>query len=787
MCDQNPIGPGGKRIQGKLDLRGVEFQARFTNGEIDLSDVDLREAFLQKCRFERIRFCGSDLTHAEIGGTTFHLCDFDGAILRDTEGHAEFLQASLAGSVVAGLDLTAASGTWTPLESIDWHLALYNPETLRELKLPDFHNSTVSHRSFNEYNFADRNLRGFDFRRAQLKGTRFRGADLSKADFTEADLTDADLALAILTDAAVTIEQIKSARNWLRANVGSDELRKALKLPSDQVIRIASGNFNRCDFTDFDFRNQELTAMSFEGATLRHADLSELDLTGTRLHAADLTEANLTGATLDDKTGLVAWQLRGTDVTGAKLPDKIGEFSGLEQVAKIAPSAAKQFLGILAACLYCWLTIASTTDVALILGSATLPLPVVQTPIRIAGFYWFAPLVLVTAFLYFQVNLHRMWEALAKLPAFFPDGRRLDERVYPWMLIQKVRGRYSRLRGDYTLTPRLENRLGSALAYGAVPVTLLAFLYRALVRHDLWLTGLHVALWTLAVLIALLCHRSAVDALEGKPMIRGWRYALSASSVRAWASCLIAGVALWAYALHEISNRSADLEDAELSTKPDGWADGQADISRVKGAKLANARLEKADMVGAFLAKADLSHADLSGANLIRADLRGANLSAANLMLVRPHSANLEGAILDGAKFDKTDFSDAANWILARYSEDGLQKLGLPRDHDDKLAERDFRGYKIEGGQYFYHANLVGANFENGELQRAHMDSADLSNANLHHCNLSAAIFTGTKLTKADLRGADLSHASGLTEAQLREAILDADTKLPNAFHDLIR
>ena len=134
--------------------------------------------------------------------------------------------------------------------------------------------------------------------------------------------------------------------------------------------------------------------------------------------------------------------------------------------------------------------------------------------------------------------------------------------------------------------------------------------------------------------------------------------------------------------------------------------------------------------------------------------------------------------------FPESD-SQAQGYIAAL--QDGLQKLGLPRDHDDKLAERDFRGYKIEGGQYFYHANLVGANFENGELQRAHMDSADLSNANLRHCNLSAAIFTGTKLTKADLRGADLSHASGLTEAQLREAILDAGTKLPNAFHDLVR
>src|SRR5207244_11476930 len=106
-------------------------------------------------------------------------------------------------------------------------------------------------------------------------------------------------------------------------------------------------------------------------ARMADANLSGVGLTGTKLDGADLGGACFRGANLENAKGLEAWQFRGTDVTEAKLPKQIAEFKSVELVGKIAPAVAKQFLTLLAACLYCWLTIATTTDVSLILGSAT--------------------------------------------------------------------------------------------------------------------------------------------------------------------------------------------------------------------------------------------------------------------------------------------------------------------------------------------------------------------------------------------------------------------------------
>ena len=85
--------------------------------------------------------------------------------------------------------------------------------------------------------------------------------------------------------------------------------------------------------------------------------------------------------------GLLPEHLAGADLTGAKLPDEIEKFPALDQVAAISSEARKIFIGLLAACVYSWLVIGTTTDVALILNTASSPLPIINTPIPIAGFY----------------------------------------------------------------------------------------------------------------------------------------------------------------------------------------------------------------------------------------------------------------------------------------------------------------------------------------------------------------------------------------------------------------
>ena len=78
--------------------------------------------------------------------------------------------------------------------------------------------------------------------------------------------------------------------------------------------------------------------------------------------------------------GLRTEQLAGADLTGAKLPEQLKKlYDSLENVKGISESARKIFLAVLAGCLYCWLTIATTTDVNLITNRNSSPLPIIQT------------------------------------------------------------------------------------------------------------------------------------------------------------------------------------------------------------------------------------------------------------------------------------------------------------------------------------------------------------------------------------------------------------------------
>jgi len=519
--------------------------------------------------------------------------------------------------------------------------------------------------------------------------------------------------------------------------------------------------------------------LDLRNAQFQSADLGELDLTD-----ADLWGANLRGAHLEATRGLEARSIGGTDVTGAHLPAEIAEFRGVDVLNDIAPAAATLFLALLGACLYCLITIAATKDNALILDTSTQALPILQTPIPLIGFYALAPLILVILLVYLQLNLQRIWEALATLPAKFPDGRSIDERVYPWVYIQRVRAHYPWLK--YTYAARLENVLGSLLGYLAVPATVALSLRRVAVMHSMWLTAWHVALFTLAVLVGLMSWWSSRDAMRGarqnefpKSLLR-WPYAW-----RSGLALLSAIAVVWA-AAGPWHRAPANLRGQDLSSKPSGWTVGSSDISQVTGAGLAGAKLPAADMQNAFLVNANLQGADLRDAKLTGADLRSANLSRADLSGATFEDANLQDATLRGANFGTDTFGvkrlrQAANWPLAHYSQEALTSLGLLLQHEDRLKTGDFHHYPSGevGILNFRRAALNDTNFSGVDLTTADFTSANLSNANLRACKLTQAKFLNAVLTHCDLSGADLSSATGLTAAQLLNAVLCKDTKLP--------
>jgi Pentapeptide repeats (8 copies) len=61
------------------------------------------------------------------------------------------------------------------------------------------------------------------------------------------------------------------------------------------------------------------------------------------------------------------------------------------------------------------------------------------------------------------------------------------------------------------------------------------------------------------------------------------------------------------------------------------------------------------------------------------------------------------------------------------------------------------------------------------DFSGANRESAILSGAHLEGAN-----FTGAKLVHADFRGTDLRHTKGLSSDQIKKAMVDASTKLPD-------
>jgi uncharacterized protein YjbI with pentapeptide repeats len=84
------------------------------------------------------------------------------------------------------------------------------------------------------------------------------------------------------------------------------------------------------------------------------------------------------------------------------------------------------------------------------------------------------------------------------------------------------------------------------------------------------------------------------------------------------------------------------------------------------------------------------------------------------------------------------------------------------------LSEEGFK-FDVEG------AFLRRTNLSNANLEGANLRGADFSNAILRGANLKNAILDGTIL-----KGADLTGAQNVTLAQLKRAILDDSTLLPD-------
>ncbi len=697
----------GARL-GRANFRGATLKGA------DLSGASLDEALLEGADIENVNFSGAVLNKVYLGAANLTGTDFSKAVLNDTNlqgaqmvrtkmSEASLVHAQLDKADLTGADLSEANLTHASLKQ-----ALLTRANLS--------GASVSEATLQEADLTAANLCKTDLTQSSLQMTRLRDAVMKETNLSRANLAFSDLTGASLRHS-----------KWDKANLSGAKLTGAdLRDSCLRNARLEAADLSRCRLMGADLSRTQLDLEVPGKVNLAHADLTGADLTDADLTRADLTGTNFRNALLIraglSGTKTAGMHLGGAVVTNAELPEEIRAFDGLKAVSEASLIARKLYAWLIAGMAFSGLTIAATDDIRLLTNATTSPLPVIQTPFPIAGFYFFAPVILLGLYLYFQLQLQHQWRLISKLPAVFPDGTPLDEKIYPWLLNTWVRNFSTRknkrrrfltvLKDNLSLEAvlnRLRNLLVVTMCWYALPMLLAAFWMRYLNRHDWTGTRLQIMLLVLSIFFAIALHLLAKQTLRNR-QLPAWSVlvitlliVLPVLSVTAtlshkaiegnlkdpsvklrllpWQDGWIPANAFGALPEYKklpqglLDRLKANLSQRDVSVKPVNYdPDDPNSLKWVRGAKLEranlnyllgeaafmdNAKLRGASLVGANLHLAQLKGANLRDANLSGADLRFADLSGADLTNANLTGADLRETNLESADLTGVDFKDA--------------------------------------------------------------------------------------------------------------------------------
>jgi hypothetical protein len=252
-------------------------------------------------------------------------------------------------------------------------------------------------------------------------------------------------------------------------SISADQL-KAILQDHDKFLSSHGKSGTLADLKSTDLKGHDLFHKNLNGAHFEGADLTGANLDRTSFHNAFMKDANLTGV-----KSLIAKELAGADVCCTMLPGPIAEFVQLENIAEASKNATVVFFSMLSACLYCLIALGNMMSTT----KDGIKLPVLDATIVMPAFHIIGSVVLISVFLYFHLQLLRLWELLAELPAIFPDGVSLDKKAYPW-LFNGVVAAYLPILSDPNSNRRpqfmpLQTIVAMFLGCWTVPFTLLMF------------------------------------------------------------------------------------------------------------------------------------------------------------------------------------------------------------------------------------------------------------------------------------------------------------------------
>lgn len=554
-------------------------------------------------------------------------------------------------------------------------------------------------------------------------------------------------------------------------------------------------------------------------------NLDDIDFESINLSGVDLRNCSLKNTDLSRTINLHQKSIGGSNLDEAKLPEKF-EFTGLNTVKELSIGSSTIFITIIFLCFYCFLTILATNDLYLLTNSSKSTLPIINVSIDIIGFYWAAPLMLLACYIYFHLNLRKLWYEFSQLPTYFPDGKSIDQKSYSWLVNDLVIKYMPLLQTKKAAFLNLQNKMVVVLTWGVVPATIFTIWLKYLVNHDLVLSFIHSVVLSICIAIGIMFFQNATRILrcnsdENKKMC---------NFICFFSIFLIMFFSPAYINANSINGKGYKFDDStEIVKKPDKWIEMKDKIDQLnpndskfdeqiwsilesikitdfqkrnlKNLKAQRAFLVNADFTNANLENVDLQYADIQNATLTLANLMFSHLEGAKLQNARFYAANLQHAHLDNASLQWTSFFsenlqnptyEIQNVIYPAGPSIDTHLESVYMQHAN-LQHAFLKLAKLQDAKLNYsnlqHANLYNANLEDAwftsvDFQYAILDEAvlkntHLDNANLQHASLNNTDFEKASLYQTNLQNTNLSGAIGLTYDQLKFAIINKNTKLP--------
>ena len=131
----------------------------------------------------------------------------------------------------------------------------------------------------------------------------------------------------------------------------------------------------------------------------------------------------------------------------------------------------------------------------------------------------------------------------------------------------------------------------------------------------------------------------------------------------------------------------------------------------------------------------------------------------------------------------KQILSDHKKWLDSNGEEGAAADLKNRKLKGAVFIGANLKNANLKGaylyGAYFKNANLEKSNLEGANLRGANLRWANLKNTNMKNTNLVRADLLQAELQETLLEGANLKMAKGLTLDQLKKAITNSKTILP--------